>query len=370
LILSETTMKLAACASLMMLGLFPAMAADPVAMKAEAWTVRGDGEFADYKGFAALKLKQTSAQAVPNGILIANGSIEFDVETQGAMGVGIGFRRIDGENYEDFYFRPKPNCATAIDCMQYAPMVHGVLLWDFFPQYQRPAPLADGAWNHIKLTVAGERLSISVNGTLALADARLEGGTTSGGLVLHGPGVFANLTVTPDTAAPPPPAAARSDALFVRHWQVSQPSVLAAGREPALSDMPTAPWQPLAAESDGLVNLTRLYGKPVSAPDRALAWLKTTITARQAGPKTVNIALCREVWVFVNGERVFADKNPYQPPSARKAPDGRCTPQNASFELPLKAGANQIAVAVANNFYGWGTALKLADDKGLRVAKP
>lgn len=363
-------MKLAACASLMMLGLFPAMAADQVAMKAEAWTVRGTTEFADYKGYAALKLKDNNAQAVPNGVVLGNGSIEFDVETQGVMGVGIGFRRVDSENYQDIYFRPKPNCATSSDCMQYTPLVHGVLLWDFYPQYQQAAPLKDGAWNHIKLTLAGDRLSIDVNGTRALADARLEGGASSGSMVLHGLGAFANLTVTPEPAAKPASIAAKPDAHFVRQWQVSNPTVLGAGREPQLADMPAAPWQPLTAETDGLVNLTRLYGKPVLALDRALAWLKATITASQAGTKKVEIAICREVWVFVNGEKVFADKNPYQPPQARKAPDGRCTPQNASFELPLKAGVNQIAVAVANNFYGWGIALRFADDKGLRFAKP
>jgi hypothetical protein len=364
-------MKLAACASLMMLGVFPALAADPVAMEAESWTVRGNTAFADYKGYSALLLKDNNAQAVPNGVILDSGTIEFDVETQGVMGVGIGFRRVDSENYQDIYFRPKPNCATSADCMQYTPMVHGVLLWDFYPQYQQAAPLKDGAWNHIKLTLAGDRLSIDVNGTRALADARLEGGASSGSLVLHGLGAFANLTVTPDPAAKPSPAAVNA-AHFVRQWQVSHPSMLAAGREPQLSDMPAAaaPWQPLAAEADGLVNLTRLYGKPVAAPDRALAWLKTTITAPQAGTKKVAIAICREAWVFVNGEKVFADKNPYQPPQARKAPDGRCTPQNAAFELPLKAGVNHIAVAVANNFFGWGIALRFADDKGLRFVKP
>lgn len=362
-------MKLAVCASLMMLGLCPALA-DPIAMKADAWTVRGNTEFADYKGYAALKLKDNNAQAVPNGIILGNGSIEFDVETQGVMGVGIGFRRVDSENYQDIYFRPKPNCATSSDCMQYTPLVHGVLLWDFYPQYQRAVPLHDGAWNHIKLTLAGDRLSIFVNDTLALADARLQGGVSSGGVVLHGLGAFANLTVTPDPVAKPLSVAAKADAHFVRQWQVSNPSVLAAGRDPQFADMSASPWQPLAADADGLVNLTQIYGKPVAAPDRALAWLKTTITAHQAGTRKVDIAICREAWVFVNGEKVFADKNPYQPPQARKAPDGRCTPQNASFELPLKAGVNHITVAVANNFFGWGIAFRLVDDKGLRFAKP
>jgi hypothetical protein len=71
----------------------------------------------------------------------------------------------------------------------------------------------------------------------------------------------------------------------------------------------------------------------------------------------------------VNGKLVFADKNLYQPPGARKTPDGRLSLENGSFDLPLQKGRNEIAVALANNFYGWGLELRLDDLKGVQVAR-
>ena len=96
---------------------------------------------------------------------------------------------------------------------------------------------------------------------------------------------------------------------------------------------------------------------------------KTTISSEKSQSKKVAIGWGREIWLFVNGEGVFADKNLYQPPSARKPPDGRLSLENGSFVLPLKAGDNEIAVALANNFYGWGLILRLEDLEGLRLAR-
>jgi hypothetical protein len=56
------------------------------------------------------------------------------------------------------------------------------------------------------------------------------------------------------------------------------------------------------------------------------------------------------------------------PAAARKSPDGRLSLDNGSLMLPLKAGDNEIAVAIANNFYGWGLMLHLDDVKGIELA--
>jgi hypothetical protein len=65
---------------------------------------------------------------------------------------------------------------------------------------------------------------------------------------------------------------------------------------------------------------------------------------------------------------VYADKNLFELEGARKAPDGRCSLENGAFTLPLEAGDNEVAVAIANNFYGWGLMLRLADPQGVRLA--
>ena len=35
---------------------------------------------------------------------------------------------------------------------------------------------------------------------------------------------------------------------------------------------------------------------------------------------------------------------------------------------PLEAGDNEVAVAIANNFLGWGLKLRLADPEGVHLA--
>jgi hypothetical protein len=278
---------------------------------------------------------------------------------------------------EMLYVRPSANCAAAPDCVQYAPVTNGVLLWDVFPQYQAPAPVRQNEWNHVKVVVSGHRMNVFLNGarTPALVIPRLEGDVQEGVLALLGPGAFRNVAVIPDAVeglAPEPGAdPTAADPHFVRHWQIAQFSTLPEGGEPGVTDMPgpSTSWRPLAAERSALINISRVYGKPVAAPARALTWLKTTISSTRNQSKTASIGWSREVWVFVNGERVYADKNLYQPPSARKAPDGRLSLQNGSFVLPLKAGDNVVAVAIANNFYGWGLILRLDDLDGVQLAR-
>jgi hypothetical protein len=350
-----------------------------IVMTPEHWKTTGAVEFVKHNRFDAMEIKPRS-NASPADLSFRNGTIEFDVDQPWSMGTGIAFRREKDsfQNFEYFYLRPQANCAQKVDCIQYAPQTHGVLLWDVFPEYQGPAHLEEGQWNHVKLVVSGQRMNIFVNDmkSPALKVGRLEADTQEGEMALAGPGFFANVSVTPDAveglSAKPDQDPTAGDGRYVRNWQVSPFSTLAKDAAPAIGDLPatSAAWTTLAAERNGLVNLSRDYGVPLEGkPDRPVAWLKTTITSNGDRTKKVAFGWVREAWVFVNGQLVFADKNLYQPPSARKTPDGRCSIENGSFELPLKAGVNEIDVALACNFYGWGLILRLDDLKGVQLSR-
>jgi len=352
-----------------------------IPMTADRWTTTaGTVNFIEFKGKSSIELKAGNyAQHIPTGsaalsdLTFRNGTIEYDVAATGDMGAGFVFRRSDKDNYEMFYLRPRPKCEEAPDCVQYAPQTHGVLLWDVFPQYQGPAPLRLGEWNHIKLVVSGRRMNVFINGAAepTLRIGRLEGDSGEGGLMLQGPGIFANLVVTPDAvedlSRDPERDATASDERYVRHWQLSPFSKLEADQSPTFVDLPrpSAAWVSLEAERGGLMNASRVYGLPLARPDRAVIWLKTTIHSDSAQQKHVSLGWAREIVVFVNGQLVFADKNLYQPPVARKTPDGRLSLENGSFMLPLKTGDNELAVAIVNNFYGWGLEMRFDDVKGL-----
>jgi len=354
-----------------------------IPMTAERWTITaGNAEFHEVDGKTAIDLKEGNyAQHIRSGAALLkdftfrNGTIDYDVLATTDMGAGFSFRRRDDDSYEMFYLRPRPKCDQAPDCVQYAPETHGVLLWDVFPQYQGPAPLHDG-WNHIKLVVSGKRMLVYVNNAAepTLKIGRLEGDTEEGGLMLDGPGIFANLTVTPDAVAGLPaeaePDASSADDRYLRSWKLSPYAKLASGQAPTLADMPaaSAKWTALDAERDGLVNVSRVYGIPQGRQDRTVAWLKTTIHSEKDQEKHVAFGWAREAFVYVNGQLVFADKNLYQPAVARKTPDGRLSLENGGLMLPLKAGDNELAIAVVNNFYGWGVKMRFDDNKGIVVA--
>lgn len=355
-----------------------------IPMTADRWTATaGTVNFIEYKGEAAVELKPGNyAQHIPsgvallNGLSFRNGTIEYDVATTGDMGAGFAFRRADKDNYELFYLRPRPKCEEAPDCVQYAPEIHGTLLWDMFPQYQGPAPLRMDGWNHIKLVISGRRMNVFVNGSSepSLKIGRLEGDSEAGNIMVQGPGIFANLVVTPDMIGDlpgePENDATTGDERYVRHWKLSPFAKLDADQSPTLADLPapSASWVSLDAERGGLVNASRVYGLPLQRPDRAVVWLKTNIHSESDQQKHVALGWAREIVVFVNGQLIFADKNLYMPAEARKSPDGRLSLENGSLMLPLKKGDNRVEIAVVNNFYGWGLKMRFDDVKGLLLA--
>jgi 3-keto-disaccharide hydrolase len=347
-----------------------------IAMTAEHWQAKENAEFFRQLGFFDGLMRLNSGNAVLKDITFSDGTIEFDVNTIGRGAPGIAFRQQDEGNFELLYLRPDPNCPAFRACMQYAPQTHGVLLWDFFPQYETRAPLRENGWNHIKMVVSGRRMNVFVNDSPSptLQVGRLEGDAMKGGLRLQGPGTFANMVITPDAVEGLSPEPARDplegDRGVLRNWRLSKSSSLPAGKEPMYDEMPGASpeWKPIGTERNGLVNLSREYGLPVHAPNRAVAWLKTTITSDRKQTKKVDIGWTREVWVFVNGKPVYAGKNLFDLEEERKAPDGRCSLENGTFTLPLEAGDNEVAVALANNFFGWGLMLRLADPEGVHLA--
>jgi len=219
-------------------------------------------------------------------------------------------------------------------------------------------------------------MNVFVNDTPSptLEVGSLEGDAMNGGLRLQGPATFANLVITPDAVDGLSPEPARDpledDYGLIRNWRLSAFAALPNGKDPMYNEMPGASpeWKTISTERNGLANISRMYGKPLPEPTRALAWLKTTITSDRKQTKKVDIGWTRELWVFVNGKLVYADRNLFESDDARKIPDGRCSLENGTFTLPLEAGENEVAVAIANNFFGWGLKVRVADPEGVQLA--
>ncbi len=334
-------------------------------MTASAWslappigwvgTAPGSLRFARYEGMPAGTLTVNEAVAASTDARFSNGTIDFDIKPLAYSDTGIIFRRQGNDSGEIVYLRGNPDCPAADDCIQYAPITHGLMQWDIYPDEQGPAPIAPAGWNHIRLLVAGGKMLVYVNHQAepSLVVPRLQGLTADGGIAFKGPAVYANLTILPGSPSalatvhqvPPEPGT-------VTTWFAAPPASLAVDRPvpPAAIPRPDA-WRSIAAEPTGLVNLSRAFGAG-QAPSASVGWLKTVVTASAPLRRTVRIGWARQVSVFLNGRLVFSGDNPYYPSDRRLSPNGRLEPDNASIPLDLRQGKNDIVLAVGN---GWQT---------------
>ena len=352
------------------------------------WLAKGDVSFQHdqakqdvlvvNKGYAELKNTNFS-----------NGTIEFDTKFVGERITGITFRQ-HADAADALYFRPSADCTVSEECIQYMPTAHHLFEWDLYGQYQTHAPIDPNAWNHVKLVLSGARMNVFVNGAHAptLAVGTLVGGFPDGSIRLHGPASYAHLSIAPHVVDGLPAVAscdpAKDDLRYVRDWLASKPFVMPSrmdatlqentGIDPVYSSMPkqTASWKPVALDPGGLVNLTRWHGDAQTGQSITGIWLKTTINADHDQIKHVDMGWTREVWIFVNGKLAFQSKNLYGIKGASKEPGGRLGRTNGSFNLALKKGANQVVVAIDDNFaggqqhWGWGLEMRLANTDGVR----
>jgi hypothetical protein len=347
-----------------------------IQMQAERWEAKpGKVEFINHKSMPALKILPDAGKVVLKDFTFSDGTIEFDVEPVDLPFTGVYFRRQDDNEAEYVYLRVgnagKP---MAMDAVQYVPYIKGVNLWNLLGHYQGPAPIKSKEWNHIKLVVSGKQMRVYVNdlSSPALHITRLEGNTMQGGLAFDGSSIIANLVIKPNATEGLIPAEGvdptYNDTRYIRQWAVSQPMPLPKGRELTDEDLPKADasWENIEAERRGLVNLTRRFGK---SETRQVVWLKVKMVAASAQKRQLHFGFNGEVWVFLNGQIAYVDKNFYRQP-IMKEPEGRVSVENTSFSLPLKAGENELVIGVTvTNIFGWGIVARLDSMEGLTFTK-
>ena len=204
------------------------------------------------------------AVAASTDARFSNGTIDFDIKPLAYSDTGIIFRRQGNEAGEIVYLRGNPDCPAADDCIQYAPITHGLMQWDIYPDQQGPAPIAPAGWNHIRLLVANEKMLVYVNHEAepSLVVPKLQGSTADGGIAFKGPAIYANLIVRPGSpSALATVLQASPDPGTVTAWLAAPPAALAVDRPIPMTAIPRPDaWRPIATEPSGLVNLSRAFG--------------------------------------------------------------------------------------------------------------
>jgi len=356
-----------------------------IPMNAASWNYDSTKvEFVQYKSVPAIKGKNGAYyQVFLKDQVFTNGTIEFDVALTGMGFPGINFRMsADKKNGENFYIRSfGPVTPEIRTTLQYAAIMDGMSIWDLSDEYQAGATIYQEGWNHVKLVVSGKQMKAYVNDmkTPALVIRELEGSQASGNISLSGNVIYANLVIKPNITEGLNPEAGYpstySDTRYIRNWELSAPKDFPFGKEvimqlPSMygtlqqSDLPDSntQWSAVKAESRSIVNLSRKFGSKENDA-RRLAWLRTTIYSDKIQERTLSLGFSDEVWVFINGQILYVGKNYFGTPEQKN--DGRCTIENSNFKLPLKEGKNEILIAVANYFYGWGIIARLDKTDGI-----
>ena len=345
-------------------------------------------EFAKYKNTDAVKGKNgKSFQVFLKNHVFTNGTIEFDVELSGIGFPGINFRMSeDRKNADNFYIRSfgpvNPQTRTTL---QYAAVMDGMSIWDLSDEYQSGAVIYQDKWNHVKLVISGKQMKAYVNNMSlpALIIPELESRRDSGSISLSGNVIYANMVIKPGAteglSAEAGYNSTCNDTRYLRNWLVGPAVDFPFGKEvvtqlPSMygtlnrSQLPDSAyqWTSIKAESRGIINLSRIYGHKENDARRG-AWLKTTIESDKDQDKVLRFGFSDEVWVFINGQILYVDKNYFGTPEQKNG--GRCTIENATIKLPLKKGKNEILIALANYFYGWGIIARLDDTDGIEIEK-
>lgn len=339
----------------------------------EKWAFQaGKVDFVDYKGQKTMKIAPQSGQVVLKDVVFKDGTIEFDVEPiLPEFAQSIYFHRKDEKEQEIVYLRVGTigNKLTN-NAIQYTPYFDAINMWDMYPQYQGPAPIKGGEWNHIKLVISGLQMRVYMNhqSQPVLEIPKLEGNMKEGSIAFEGSSYIANVQIKPDATEGLTPQEgvdlSNHEANYLRKWAISTPTDLPPGSEAFLGNQPKAVQftDSIKAERAGFINLTRKFGGNKS---RKVVWLKTKIIAKENVKTRLQLGFSDEVWVFLNKQTVFVDKNLFQQAAMRKYPEGRMSKDNASFDINLKAGENELLIAVANDFYGWGIIARLESTDGI-----
>ncbi len=340
--------------------------------------------FARYEGMAS------GVMTIPDEAVWASrvaafseGTVEFDIKPSAYGDTGIIFHRRANDAGEFFYLRANPDCPAASDCIQYAPITHGLMPWNIYSAEQTSAPITSTGWNHVRLVVAGGGMAVFLNHLpdASLVVPKLLSGAPDGGIAFKGPAAYANLVIRPgDSGGFSPPPEPRPQPGTVIAWSAAPPSALPGGRAPIAADIPAeGAWMPLAAEADGLLDLGRVFGA-AWAPKISTAWLRFTIHAQAPARRVLELGFAQQVSVFLDGRPFYAGDNAYFPPDRRLSPDGRLEPDNASVALDLRAGDNRVVLAVGNRWhrsdggeeaspYGWGVEAHLREPDGVGLLR-
>ena len=316
-----------------------------------------------------------------------NGVIEFDVAapTNLVSFVGLLFRLEDEENYELVYFRPHKSGLE--DAVQYTPVFKGAGCWQLYSGqgFTAATVIPKEQWIHVRVEISQLGGSVYFNDSekpvLIIEDLKRGGSHGAVGLwAFANGGHFSNFTYKASAAADGTKKAWSIPAGIVPSWDLSE-SFDVKQRDieavPSPSEMKMMKWQRVDVEAPGMVVVDRYRKGPSVVPfflqpgertgkreGRRMVFARGVVYSDRDQKKKMSLGYSDEATVFLNSEAVFTGKSAFR----FRDPGflGIMNVENDAVYLDLKKGRNEILLAVAEYFGGWGFICRIDDMRGIR----
>ncbi len=355
----------------------------------DQWEINAQAYLLDaYKGEQSIYLK--NGRAWLKEVDFQNGIIEFDILMEERRSFsGVIFRiEQEGQHYEEIYLRSHLNGMP--DAMQYTPVYNrnsawqlyhdqgagvndGTIGWKMEPNggYNTLFNYPYGRWFHLKLVVSGTRADLYLDNQEkpVLQIRELKRGLSKGSIGIRsglGATHFANFSyqatdeIMLDELADS--KAKEENIGIIPHWLISN-SV----KENDLVDnyqlnpaiLQNQAWNRLEAEPTGLINISKLHPRN---REKSTVLAKVLIQSDKTQVKRMDFGYSDRAYIFCNNQILYSGNNDY------RSRDYRYLGTIGYFDavyLPLNKGQNELIIAVAETFGGWGIQAKLADMEGI-----
>ena len=336
----------------------------------DGWRVQAqDARVETYMGREALFLRGGTAWL--DGAVLRDGVVEFDLAASPAQGFhGVRFRAEEPRTHEHIYLRP--HLSGLPDATQYNPVIQGVSSWQLYhgPPYTLPLEIPADRWIRVQLAVLDGRAQLRVDGGEPRHYTALVRPPVAGALGLTSSGAgawFANVVVRrgrseAEAVLEAPPEAASRAAVGGEpsegsepRWRVSDP--FAEERVDGVVELGglafAGMWQTVGTDHRGMVNLARWAAR---SSDANTVFAGLTLEADEARTVMARLAFSDRARVFLNGRQLWSGADEWSTRDYRFL--GTAGYFDAIF-LPLRPGANELLVAVSEDFGGWVVGMTL-----------
>jgi len=297
-------------------------------------------------------------------VVFEDGFVEADlVLAPGRSFPGIVFRLVDDANYESFFLRPHQ--VGNDDAIQYTPVLNGLSAWQLYhgPGFWNAVSFPIGEALTIRAEFTGDRLRVLLSGQTVLDRTRLRRPPEPGraGVAPSGNDLqLLDLRWEERRLDLPYPREARLEPGTVIAWEVSRPF---AENETDAQLARAHEWTLVQAEASGLLDLARVNGIHDGANT---VFARTTLESKERTRRPLRLGFSDRATVFLNGEALFRGEDGY------RSRDYRFLGSIGWYDtvyLPLRARDNDLAIAVSEDFGGWGVQARFASPDGLELTR-